>query len=103
MQTRIYDIFRVQMLLSKDANKYWGMLIYMAVLTMIMIASSHSIESKIHDIAKRSNEVKELRAQFVDRRSYLMKLKMESEIIDVLGTGGIGASVDAPYKIIVRQ
>jgi hypothetical protein len=35
---------------------------------------------KVFQIAKLTTEVKELRSEFVDRRSQLMKLKMESTV-----------------------
>ena len=45
-----------------------------------MIANTHRFEQKIFKIADLTNEVKELRSEFVDRRSELMKLKMESTV-----------------------
>ena len=43
-----------------------------------MIASSHSADGKVYQIAKLNEEVKALRSTYVDTRAKLMELKMES-------------------------
>ena len=45
-----------------------------------MIASAHSADKKVFEISRMSNEVKELRSAFVDKRGKLMRLKKESYI-----------------------
>jgi hypothetical protein len=67
-----------------------------------MIASSHSADKKVHEIAKLNNEVKELRSAFVDGRSRLMRLKMESSIVTKMAEKGIVPSLIPPKKIKVK-
>ena len=66
-----------------------------------MIASSHSADKKVHDIARMGNEVKEWRSSFVDGRSKLMRLKMESSLINKMFEKGIVPSEIPPRKIKV--
>ena len=80
MKDKIYSILKGKLLLSDDASKNWGMLLFLSILAMVMIASSHRAESKIHEIASKNTVVKEYRTRFVDGRSRLMQLKMESQI-----------------------
>jgi len=101
MKEKIYSILKGKLLLSNDASKNWGMLLFLAMLSMIMIASSHSAESKIHQIASKNAEVKEFRTRFVDGRSRLMQLKMESQIQKKLNRIGVSPSEEPPYKLIV--
>lgn len=68
-----------------------------------MIASSHSADKKVHDIARLNNEVKEWRSAFVDGRSKLMRLKMESGIIQKMAETGIAPSPNPPKKIKVKS
>ena len=68
-----------------------------------MIASSHSADKKVHEIARLNNEVKELRSAFVDGRSKLMRLKMESSIASKMSEKGIVSSVIPPQKIKVKS
>ena len=67
-----------------------------------MIASSHNADQKVYKIANMKNEVKELRSAFVDGRSKLMRLKMESNIIDEVADRGLEISEIPPQKIKVK-
>ena len=68
-----------------------------------MIASSHSADKKVHEIAQLNNEAKELRSIFLDGRSKLMKLKMESSVITKMKEKGINSSLIPPKKIKVKS
>lgn len=68
-----------------------------------MIASSHSADKKVYEIARLKNEVKEMRSAFVDGRSKLMRLKMESNVIAVMKDKGLAPSVIPPKKIKVKS
>ena len=68
-------------MISDDSFKNWRVIIFISVLAIVMIASAHSADQKVYEIARLTNDVKELRSAFVDGRSHLMRLKMESTII----------------------
>ncbi|WP_299361375.1 FtsL-like putative cell division protein [Winogradskyella sp.] len=101
MKKSIYGILRGKFLISDDSFKNWRIIIFISSLAIIMIASSHSADKKVHEIAKLTNEVKELRSAFVDGRSKLMRLKMESSIIDKVAKKNIQISEIPPTKIRV--
>jgi len=88
-------------LVSEDSFKNWRAILFISTLAVIMIASSHSADKKVHEIARLNNEAKELRSAFVDGRSKLMKLKMESSVIIKLREKGLTSSLIPPKKIIV--
>ncbi len=102
MKKGFYNLLRANFLVSRDAVKNWRFIVFCTALAIIMIASSHSAEKKVHQIAELHNEVRELRSEFVERRSALMKIKMESTITRKLGDRGIGPSETPPYKIKVN-
>lgn len=102
MKDKIYSLLKGRLLLSDDAAKNWRMLLFLSVLAMVMIYSAHSADRKIHEIAAKNNEVKEYRTRFVDGRSRLMKLQMESNIKKRLKAEGIVPSTTPPYKLIVN-
>ena len=77
----IYDILKGKFLVDEDAPKNWTMLVFLASLALIMIASSHSIDKKVQKIADLNKEMRELRDVFIATRSELIKIKMESSII----------------------
>jgi len=103
LKQTVYDILKGKFLIADDAMKNWRMLLFLSFLAIIMIASSHNAESKVHEIAKLNNEVRELRTQFVDGRTELMRLKMESSVIQKMTKKGIKRPTKPPQKIIVKE
>ena len=89
--------------MSDDSFRNWRMIIFISVLAVIMIASSHSADKKVHEIAKLNNEVKELRSAFVDGRKKLMGIKMESSVIQEMKQKGLAPSLIPPKKIKVKS
>jgi len=76
----ILDILKGKFLVSGDAPKNWLFIIFASFLAAVMISSSHSADRKVHRIAALNEEVKELKNEFVDARSDLQQLKLESTI-----------------------
>ena len=103
MKKSIYSILRGTFLVSDDAFKNWRAIIFISVLAIIMIASSHSVDQKVYEIAKLTNEIKELRSAFVEERSKLMQLKMESHVVKVMAEKDIRPSANPPQKIKVKK
>lgn len=103
MKKGIYNILRGTFLVSDDSFKNWRFIIFLSVLALIMIASSHSADKKVYEIARLKEEVKELRSAFLDGRSRLMKLKMESNIIQKMKEKGLSPSEIPPKRILVKS
>ena len=103
MKQTIYDILKGKFLIADDAMKNWRMLLFLSFLAIIMIASSHNAERKVHEIARLNDEVRELRTRFVDGKTELMKLKMESSIIRKMMQKGLKRPEKPPRKIIVKK
>jgi hypothetical protein len=101
MKKSIYGVLRGTFLISDDSFKNWRFIIFLSFLGVIMIASSHSADRKVYEIARLNEEVKELRSAFVEGRSKLMKLKMESSVIRKLAPKEMLPSDIPPKKIIV--
>ena len=99
----IYSILKGTFLISDDSFKNWRMIIFLSFLAVVMIASSHSADRKVHEIARLNNEVKELRSAFVDGRKKLMGIKMESSVLQKMSEKGIKPSVIPPKKIRVKS
>jgi len=101
MKKNFYNILKGRFLVSDDAFKNWRFIIFLSVLALIMIASSHSADKKVHQIAKMNNEVKELKSEYVDVRMKLMRTKMESKLIKAMEGQGLNPSITPPSKIII--
>ncbi len=103
MRKKIYSILKGTFLVSDDSFKNWRFIIFISVLAIIMIASSHSADKKVHEINRLSNEVKEMRSAFVDSRSKLMRLKMESAVNGKMKKKGLLPSLVPAKKIKVMS
>ena len=105
MKNGIFDILKARFLINEEANaaKNWRFIIFILFLAIIMIGSNNSFDQKVFKIVALTTEVKELRSEFVDRRSELMKLKMESTISIKMEERGIFSSPVPPVKIKVKE
>ncbi|WP_347050595.1 FtsL-like putative cell division protein [Flavobacterium olei] len=103
MKGGVFGILKARFLIHEDAVKNWRFIVFIILLAILMIANTQRYEQKVFEIAKLNNEVKELRSEFVDRRSELMKLKMESTISDKMLEKQIFPSTVPPTKIEVTK
>lgn len=103
MRKSIYDLLKGKFLINEDAFNNWKFIIFLSLLALIMISSAHSADRKVHKIAKMNNEVKELRSEFVDTRSKLMKVRMESRVVSQAGKRGLKPSTNPPHKIVITE
>ena len=103
MKKRFFNILRGTFLISEDSFKNWRFILFLASLAIVMIYSAHSVDRKVHEIAQLNEEVKELRSAFIDGRSILMKLKMETTIVRKMADKGLSPSDIPPKKIKVKS
>ena len=103
MKKGVYGILKARFLVNEDATKNWRFIVFLILLAIIMIANEHRYDQKIFRIAELTSEVKELRSEFVDKRSELMKLKMESTVSERMVERKIFPSSVPPQKIKVKK
>lgn len=103
MRKGLIDILKGKFLVSGDAPKNWLFIIFASFLATVMIASSHSADRKVHTLAALNEEVKELRSEFVDMRSDVQRLKLESKITEILEKDELYPSEIPPIKIKVKS
>lgn len=103
MKQGVYSILKARFLINEDATKNWRFIVFLILLAIIMIANTQWYEQKVFKIIALTSEVKELRSEFVDRRSELMKLKMESTVSAKMEEKGIFPSSVPPQKIKVKK
>ena len=103
MKNGVYSLLKAKFLISDDALKNWKFIVFLVILGMIMIANNHQYDAKNYKITELTNQVKELRSEFVDRRSELMKLRMESTVSDKMEAKQIYPSSVPPVKIKVKK
>jgi len=103
MRQGLVSILKGKFLVSGDAPKNWLFIVFASSLATIMIASSHAADRKVHQIAALSEEVQELRSEFVETRSRAQRLKLESTIRASVEAAGLGPADTPPRKIIIQS
>jgi hypothetical protein len=73
--------------------------LFLSFLALVIIASGHSADRKIYTIARLNAEIKEVKSEFVETRSSLMRLKMESRVVSRLAEKGVGPATAPPIKL----
>lgn len=92
-------VFTGRFLVSDQWTKNWPFIIYLSLLALIMIASSHSADQKVHEITRLRAQVKELNSEYIDTRSRLMNESMEYKVVQKARALGLEKSHRAPKNL----
>lgn len=101
MREGIKKLIKVDFLVGKKASRNWKIIFFVVLLCVWMIYNSHRIEQKTHIIKKLNDEVRELQSEFVDVRSSLQRIRLESNVLQSLKESGLKQSQTPPQKIKV--
>jgi hypothetical protein len=96
---QLLALLNLEFLIKDDALKNWHMLLFFSFLALVIIASGHSADRKIYNIARLNAEIKEVKSEFVETRSSLMRLKMESRVVSRLVEKEVGPATAPPIKL----
>ena len=99
----LLSILRMEFLVNDYDYKNWRVILFLFLISLIMIASGHAADQKIFQIAQLNDELKMLKSEFVEQRTVLVNLKMETKITRELHPLGIGPAKNPPIKIIVKK
>ncbi len=99
----VYDFLKARFLIDENAIESWKFILFVIALTMVMIANIHWYEAKIFELAHLSEQTKALRTQYVDKKSELMQLKMESQLVNRMQERGLYQSDSPPQVIKINQ
>lgn len=103
MKDGFYNIIKGKFLVSDDALKNWRFIVFLSILALVMIGSSHTADRKVHQISRLNAEVKELKSEYVDIRMRLMQSRMESRIIAAMENKGLQPSNTPPKRIRIIE
>lgn len=103
MKDGFYNIVKGKFLVSESALKNWPFILFLSVLALIMIGSSHNADKKVYRISKLNLEVKELKSEYVDVRINLMHSRMESRLVTAMEKKGLRPSSTPPKRIRITN
>jgi hypothetical protein len=101
VKKNVYDFLRGSFLTDESAFKNWRIIIFVVVLLLVMITSAHKADKKVIQISKLNKKKRELRAEYVDTGTILMRMKMESNVREKAKKRGLETLQSPPEKIKV--
>ncbi|PQL90407.1 FtsL-like putative cell division protein [Apibacter adventoris] len=99
----ISDILKGKFLIEGGAFSSWKFILFIVVLALISISSSHKVDEKVVKISELKEKAEEYKARFALVHSKLMKLKVESELENMVISDSLLALEKQPYKILVPK
>ncbi len=97
----VYGFLRGSFLTDESAIKNWKIIFLIVSLLLIMISSAHNVDRKVISIYELNKKKRELRAEYVDTGTILMRMKMESSIREKAKERGLKPAKTPPKKIKV--
>ena len=95
----LYELLKGGFLIDESSFKNWRMMFFIVALLLIMISSAHSTDKKVIEISKLNKQKRELRAEYIDTQTTLMRMKMESSIRQKAKKLGLQPSKNPPKRI----
>ncbi|MBT5392416.1 MAG: S-adenosyl-methyltransferase, partial [Flavobacteriaceae bacterium] len=92
MRNSLKKIILGKFLINDGSIKNWGYVFFLFTICLIMIYSSHLVDSKIIKISELKNEISLLQSNFINKRKEVMILKMESNVLVVMNDRNIESS-----------
>ena len=81
----------------------WRLVLFISVLAVLVVYSSHKIDQKVIGINRLNAELKDLRSRHIDMRTTLMTLSKTTNIAEEVSKNGLLYSSDAPFKIKIED
>ena len=103
MRKKIFDIINGRLIIEQTNLKNIRFVMFLFFLAVIMIYSSHSVDTKIYKLNDLSKKLVMVENEFIEKRKEIVKIKMESNIKIQLSNRGIAPSLNPPTKIVIRK
>ncbi len=103
MKKIIYRLLRGSFLTDETSFKNWRIILFIALLLLTMISSSHASDSKVIRIAELNKTKRNIRAKYIEISTHLMTMKMESNIKAKAKLQGLKPLKYSPQKIKVKN
>lgn len=77
-------------------------ILFLALIAILYIANGYYADDKIREVNKISNQIKELRTEYISSKSDLMFISKQSQVAAAVDTLGLKEPVVAPMKIEIE-
>lgn len=97
----IADIVRGSFLGNERITKFLPFAVYVTFLALVVIYYSHSADRKVHRINALRTEVDELKSEYLDTKTRLMQLGLESTVEERVAEQGLKTAEHPPVELVV--
>lgn len=94
-------VFSGTFLTNEKTLKHLPYLLFLVVLAILYIGNGYYADSKIREVNKTNNQLKELRSEYISTKSDLMFASKQSEVAKSALQLGLKEPVVPPTKILV--
>jgi hypothetical protein len=93
------SVFSGTFLTNEKTLKHVPFLLFLALIAILYIANGYQADDKIRDVNRITNELKELRSEYISTKSDLMFVSKQSEVAKSVETMGLKEPIAPPMKI----
>ncbi len=97
----VTNIINGAFLSKENAVAQVPFIFFIVFLCMLYISNSYYAEGMVRDINKTTNELKELRSEYITTKSDLMHASKQSEVATIAVKLGIEESTTPPQKLVI--
>ena len=93
------DIISGDILEKKESSRLFPLLTWLTLLGFLYITNNYQAEEKTREINRKQKEIKELRYQYISKKSKLMNMSKQSQVEKILEKRGFKENTQ-PLKVI---
>lgn len=95
------SVFSGTFLSNEKTLKHLPFILFLALIAIFYIANGYYADDKVREVNKISNQLKELRSEYISTKSELMFASKQSEVAKSVESLGLLEPVVPPIKIVV--
>ncbi len=93
-------LLKGEFLVNSGSEQNWKFMLFLVGLAFMSISSSHWIDRKVVRISELQSNVEDLKSQYTDKHRDLMRLQLETEIINRTEVFGLKIPDRQPYYLV---
>jgi len=93
------SVFSGTFLTNESTLRHVPFILFLAFIAILYIANGYQADDKIREVNKITNELKELRSEYISTKSDLMFVSKQSEVAKAAEPMGIKEPIVPPMKI----
>jgi hypothetical protein len=103
IRAKLLDIARGSFLTNDNVFIHAPFVGFLLILGFITIQAGHIVDARVQEIGKTRVEVKDLESEYIETKSALMQLSMESRVVARAQALGLKKQVEPPKKIVAHE